>query len=213
MSTSFNGLSITECFEIASRCGIEINALSELLNGIFEVELTNKNNELPCILVGDNKKLKPEWRMDDSEWVLTDISKSFPLKTAKTNRKVEKYLSYQVSLAGDGILDEPLLHLCLWDDAINFEDCYMGFPLDPNPKFKVIADRLIVWDGDTRNSWKNISWTFSVRLVSLNSEDDLRKWIVEPVLKLLKLNTEDTSLVLPVDFPDSVKFKLAKLTK
>lgn len=210
MNSSFNGASITASFEIASCCGKEINALSELLNGIFEVELANKNNALPCILVDDNKKLKPEWRMDDSEWVLTDISNSFPLKTVKKNRKAEKYLSYQVSVAGDGVLNEPLLHMCLWDHPINFEDFYMGFPLDSSSNFKVIADRLIVWGSDTRNSWKDMDWTFSVRLVSINTEDDLRKWIVQPVLNLLKLNTEG-GLVLPADFPDSVKFEMAQL--
>jgi len=177
MNSSVNGSGITKSFEIASCCGKEINALSELLNGILEEELTNKKNELTCVLVND-RRLKPKLRMDDSGWAITDISQSFPLKTVKTNRKVEKYLSYQISVAGDGILNEPLLHMCLWDHPINFEDFYMGFPLDSSSNFKVIADRLIVWDSDTRNSWKDVDWTFSVRLVSLNTEGDLRKWIV-----------------------------------
>lgn len=215
MSFSLDGPTITKCFDVVSRCGKEINALSEVLNGMLRQELSNKDNTLPCVLTKDGKPIY-EARIDDTNWAYTDISYSFPLKTKGKNRKAEMYLSYQVSLAGDGVLQNsifsgPLLHVCLWDSAINFEDSYMGFPIDPDYKHEVIADRLIVWSSGQPESWKERSWTFSVGLVSLTSKDDLKKSIVQPALDLLKMVSVKEAL--PDDLPGLVLYPETSLNE
>lgn len=217
MSSSFNGLNITKHFEAVSRCGIEINALSQLLSSIFKVELSRRDNSLLCLLVG-KEKIQSSSRMDDSEWVCTDTSISFPLKS-KGKQKSEKYLSIQISLTGDTIINndsEPLLHVCLWDAVVNFkDDYYMGFPLEKPDD--VIADRLIVWSSGSKGDWKELSWTFSVQLVSLNSEADLIRLIVNPVLELLKIDDLDNlrkniDNILPKDFLGIISYEKSSLT-
>ena len=208
MSSSLDGQTITKCFEVVSRCGKEINALFESLDNLFRLELINIKNSLPCVLA-ERVSLGSDWRLDDSTWVCTDMASSFPLKSKGRKINAEKYLSYQVSLTGDGVLkkgkvfDEPLLHVCLWDHAINFNDpYYVGFPLDKSESPRVIGNRLIDWGNESINSWKDMAWTFSVRLLALNTHDDLKRSVVQPALDLLnRVSPEDA---LPDGLPGLV---------
>jgi hypothetical protein len=201
MYSLLDGLTIAKCFEVVSRCGNEIDALHESLEKLLLEELSRNENSLPCVNVMD-KKCNSEYRTDDSGWVYTDFSFSIPLKTKGRKRNVEKYLSCQISLTGDGILrngndaGEPLLHVCLWDEPICFrDDYYMGFPFDDTTEsHKIIANHLIDWSKESENDWKSRTWTFSIRLVSLKSQDDLQKLIVQPMLNLLKLVSVEEAL-------------------
>ena len=143
---------------------------------------------MPCVVAAEATE---ESGMEDSEWVYTDFVWSLPLKSVGRGKtKTKRYLGYQISMFGDGIAIpgnlEPLLHVFCWGDAVNFDngEGYAGFPFeDP---LEVVDGRLCVWDIPEVTDWSKHSWMYSLRLTALNSPDDLKKYVVEPVLALLK---------------------------
>lgn len=185
--TMIDGKAVGDCFAFVARCGLELNALRDALENLLTEQLTADKSTLPCVLVGGAKR---DERRDDGEWVCTDFACSFPLKSQGKGRKsVELYLGFQVSMSGDGIEvsgnNEPLIHVFCWEVPVDFQDYYMGFPLDFEDPHKVVDERLLLW-GDQNASWNERQWTYSLRLMSINSIDDLNKYVVVPALELLK---------------------------
>lgn len=199
--TMIDGKTVADCFALVARYGTELKAMNDALENLLSVQLTA---EKTFILVGD-----AEWddRYDDSDWVYTDVACSFPLKSrGKGKSKVEKYLGFQISMTGDGIHipgnKEPLLHVFCWESPIKFDDeYYIGFPSDSDPKnpHKCVDDRLMLW-GERSGNWNEHEWVYSLRLMSINSIDDLKKYVVTPALALLK--GENICDVLPVEWLD-----------
>lgn len=198
-----DGKQLVQCMRAVSAFGQEINALCETLNDLLVQEIARA--DLPCRIAG-----RPECsnRMDDSEWIYTDVAYSLPLvgKRVRKDREAEMYLGYQVSFSDEGISlpgnEEPLLHVCLWTEAISFDDeNSMGYPLMEDDECRLEHNRLIAW-GELNGDWKMAGWTFSLRLLSLNSSQDLLNRVVKPAIALLK--GEPVTTALAEDLPGLV---------
>jgi len=205
MSNVFDGVKLTQCFNLVSNSGKEISALVEMLNNQF-------SNGLDA-----TKLFKPagfpytEECLDDSGWVYTDVANYFPLaRRQKGKSKIVKHVGYQISLLGDGVgfseKAEPLLHVFFWDDAVNFdEDCYMCIPYptssEDDPWTLIYQGQLINW-GDLDG------WTFSIRLTTLNSAQDLEQYVVNPAIALL--NGEQPEEAFAGSHPGLVTYQIAE---
>ncbi len=188
---TIDGKTLTDCFSLVAACGNEVNGLHDMLDIMLIDQLKPGKDFSPCVLTG---KAIYDYRMDDSTWVCTDIANSFPLKaTGKGNKGVEQHLGYQISMAGDGIAvsgnTEPLLHVFCWRDPCNFRDeFYAGFPHDNTDEgsFEVVDDRLMLWGDREATGWNKREWCYSLRLTTLNSQEDLNTYVIVPAMALLK---------------------------
>jgi len=180
MAHVFDGVKLTQCFNVVSNAGKEIDALSEILNNQLAKAIAKTSFRL------DQKEPIYSERNDDSDWISTGIANSFALKS-KGKKVADNYLSYQVSLYGDGVGSdenaEPLLHVYLWSVAADYdEDCYMYIPYpassEEDPWELTYNGQLISWDNFE-------GWTFSIRLTTLNSAQDLEQYVVNPAIALL----------------------------
>ncbi|MBS3904674.1 MAG: hypothetical protein KGZ39_05055 [Simkania sp.] len=203
-----DGKTVTQCFEVVSRVGSEIEALSLMLKDMLNNALKD-NNSSPYVLAGSDEY---DEQYDESGWVCTDMACSFPLKSiGKGKKNIERYIGFQISLLGNHIKfqdsNEPLLHVFCWGDACSFEENnYLGFPLviQDDESFNIINDRLLLWDSEDLSQWNKSAWTFSLRLIALNSPDDLMNHIIKPVFALL--NGQDVILALHDNLPALLKY-------
>jgi hypothetical protein len=191
MTTSFDGTVLTKCFETVARCGSEIEALIKTLSDLFLKEVNSKRHV--CVIAGEIIK---NYRRDDSDWVYTEVACSIPLKAnGKGNKRPEMYLGFQISLVGDGInlpsnaQPQPLLHVFLWDCAIDLDEYCMSYPIGDENEIQIIDKKVVVWGDVTSKNWTDRQWTYSLRLTSLNTEGDLQKCVVAPSLALLNGKT------------------------
>jgi len=182
-----DGKTVADCFALVARYGTELNALNDALENLLTENLT-ADKKLPCALAADAES---DYRCSESDFVYTDMAYSLPLKS-KGKRKVEGYLGFQISMTGDGIgipgNAEPLLHVFCWNVPVNFDETpYIGFPLDSDSEypFTIFDERLVLW-GQQDGNWNDREWTYSLRLMHMNSIDDLKKYVVTPALGLLK---------------------------
>lgn len=197
---------LTRAFKMVAQCGLELNGLIATLDDLIVSEIKQFPAEIGCI-EGDEKQ-KVSNLNDASEWLMIGYSNSFPLSKSRGRRKTSNWLSYQISLIGDGVLKnatEPLLHISLWDYAISLkdEDC-VAFPMDVDPSDRIEEGRLIAWSPDNTEYWGSRSWTYSLRLMELHDRASLVRHVVEPVIALLK--REDTKKALPDDLPALVMY-------
>ena len=199
LSEFIDAVKLVRCFEVVSRCSREVKALTQVLNDLLLEKLTHSKSDLPCVLNGEAIQ---SMLTDDSGWVCHSIAYSFPLKTrGKGRKKTEMYLSYQISLAGDGAVKDaagllPVLHVCLWGSALDFDEGnYLAFPLfrEDGEEFEVAEGRLLRWGTATQEKvWTEYGWTFSVQLTALNNLYDLNRLIVYPAFELLRgVNLDD----------------------
>lgn len=201
-----DGKTVAQCFELVSRVGLEIEGLSQMLKDMITTAL-GETRSLPCTLADQPQH---DDQLDESKWVYTDNAYSFPLK-GRGKRTTERYISFQISLTGDRIAipgnTEPLLHVYSLGNACDFNEAeYIGFPLedDEDEPFKVIIDRLLFWGNQEMPEWNKCGWAYSLRLMSLNSPDDLKKHVIEPMLALL--GGADVQSALPDSLPALVKY-------
>jgi len=188
--TTVDGKTLAHCFSFVTACGKELNGLHDMLANMLVERITERRESLPFVLAG---KAIIDSRMDDSEWICTDIAFSLPLKAAGRGKKsAEQYVGYQISMAGDGIAipgsEEPLLHVFCWGSPCDFTSgYYAGFPHvnDDEDPYEIVCDRLMLWGSRKSSEWNKRSWCYSLRLVALNSQDDLQAYVVDPVVALL----------------------------
>lgn len=181
--TIVDGKTISDCFALIARCGAELEGLKDALGNLLSEQLKTKNAS-PFVLAG-NLKIDDRFAAgNNSAWVYTDSACNFPLKPQGKKGKniAEGYLGFQISMTGDGIAIpenvEPLLHIFFWEMPVDFDDGnYIGFPLDVEESHKITNNRLL--------NWNESQWTYSLRLMSINSIEDLVKYVVEPALTLL----------------------------
>ncbi|MNV75540.1 hypothetical protein D3C71_1688360 [compost metagenome] len=77
--------------------------------------------------------------------------------------------------------NQPLLHVGFWSKAVDFDECWMGFPLDDSPRI-LEQGQLFRWT----TSGENLSeWVYSLRLAEINTMQDIQEKIVAPVMALL----------------------------
>lgn len=190
MSKVVDGAALASCFKVVSSFGSEIESMSDSLVNLFTGAISEKDNKLPCAL--SDKRFSYHECTDDSGWVYTDIAYSLPLKNVdKRSKKTLAYLGFQISMTGTGIAapgnQEPLVHVFLWKDHVDFDECYMEFPLEKESKIRVCEKLLIEWIPENETEqWSDREWLFSLRLTSLNSSEDLKRCIVDPALALLR---------------------------
>lgn len=196
------GKSISESISFISKVGAEC----ELLGALVKQELSSLFSDGPL-----GKRFQAEnWiaasQMDSHEWVYTDIAYSLPL-TIKPKRSVGAHLFFQISLAGVGIAavdnDQPLLHVGVWiDGPADFEELWMGFPLDQEEPEQLKEGTLFTWPAPGKDVG---SWVYSLRLAEINTMQDVQAKIVAPV-KALLLN-EIVSDALPQILQGLVRYR------
>ncbi|MBN8427402.1 MAG: hypothetical protein J0L65_08030 [Xanthomonadales bacterium] len=127
-----------------------------------------------------------------SGWLYTDSAWSVGLKrNGKGKKPTICHIGYQISLMGDGIpphISEPVVHIYCWGDFVSFEEeYYVGFPLDPEEERSIEDDCLIVFSSTTeKRTWDQGQWTFSLKLMSINSDTEVKDFIIEPALRLMQ---------------------------
>lgn len=202
--SKIEGKAVVECFDFVARISTELENMKDALANLFSEQLSKKV-ALPCVLAGEVDTDDRIGNGYDRSWVYTDSAYSFPLKgKGKGKKSVGRYLGFQISMSGEGINipgnNEPLLHVFCWSYPIKFEDCYISFPWGDDD-YKIIDDRLMLW-AKPEADWNEREWNYSLRLLSINSIDDLKKYIVTPALALLK--GEGTREALPDEWLNSV---------
>ncbi len=180
-----NGNELLKCHEVVEKCAIEVDAmLSALEERVLAIFKKSPTNVAGCILSEDRTS---QWKYANS-YVWSDFSRSYPLKK-KGGRKTAAYLSFQVSLFGEGTnipgekYSEPLLHVSLWEVPTS-DECYVAFPIQIQPN--VEDNRLMTWDLPQGSDWFTKEWTYSLRLINLNDLSDLKKWAIDPAIALMK---------------------------
>jgi hypothetical protein len=209
--TTIEGKTVVQSFEIASRVCKEVGSLHELLQDQLTEAIgsASRENKTPW---GIAAAAVSDARLDESEWLYTDILFALPLKcSGKGNKPIQCYVGYQVSILGDGIAlpenKEPLLHVFCWADITpSFEDGnYLGFPApdDEINGFNVVNNHLLLW-GSENAAWNEKGWAFSLRLLQLNTPDDLQTQVIAPALALL--NAQSVSTVSLANLPAIVRY-------
>lgn len=193
MDKIYDGKKLSSCLNLASAAGKEIESLSQLLNNVLINHL--KENK-----IRNDNKFSVHYQSDDSGWIYTDVAHSIGILEHK-KKKVSKYLGYQISLLGDGMVSagEPLAHFFYWDSPVDFDNVWIGFPFDKDwGKYTVENDHLILWEDE-----KQPEWMFSVRLMTINDENDVNR-IVQSMIDLLVTET----LKMPSELPGLVSYYL-----
>jgi hypothetical protein len=197
------GIAIHQSVKLVEQAGREINSLVELIK-----------REVDAALVSSGKlwdmKVTESWsddgRFDDSGWVYTDHGFSLGL-ARKGDRRSKSYFSIQISLAGDGMSsdvarnEDPLVHVNLWGgDAINFKDGnYLNIDFTDEDDLPVLQDKVLFnWNAEAK-LWQDQGWTYSIKLVSLNTMDDIRRKIIEPFTKLIQGKTLEEAGLTQLD--------------
>lgn len=181
MSTPYEiGKAITASARLISKVGIECEHLAKLI----------KEEVSRLLLAADvTARYRPtgEWddiyNEDENEWVFTDVGISLPIRVPP-KRTTSCHLFFQISLTGAGVNaknnDEPLIHIGLWVNALDFGELQMGFPMQTDADY-IVHERLFVWQD--KQGVKE--WCFSVRLTDINNPADVQSHILEPLRILL----------------------------
>lgn len=196
------GKAITKYANFISQVGVEIEAMVKLIKQELSSAVATASIKEHMKPVGD---WESKTRYSEEEWVVIDYAFSLGMKPAgKGKSSVVRWLSFQISLAGEGTAaegnEEPLLHICWFDSPINFEEdfCYMGFPLDEDDNPELENKVLFNWTPDAKK-WSEQQWAFSLRLTSLNTLDDIENKIIRPTVALLSGKTPIVALPLTLD--------------
>lgn len=183
---------LADCFSVVSKSGTQIDALNSLL-----VEQTinslAKHNNLVCL-----DEIDEEYINDDSGWVCIGSIKSIPLKT-KGKRKPQRFINFQISLAGDYIgypkNNNPLVYISLWECRASFSnEVYMSLPLTSLNSFEVHGNKIVLWKTQEDESWLQHEWTFAVHLEKINSISDMNENVIQPLIKLVTGTCIDDAL-------------------
>jgi hypothetical protein len=205
MGKDFDGTTLTQCFDVVAKCGGELEAMCSTLTELF-------SNALPAAeakWVGDASS---DTRPDGSGWVSIDYLWWLPIGPKKSSTK-KMYLGYQISLMGDGVAipgipaQEPLIHVFLWSSVPSFEnEYYLGFPFEADQGLVGTENGLIEWNVGEGYEWSGrpTIWTFSIKLFTLNSREDLLQYVVNPAVGLL--NGKNVSVALPDSIPGLVRY-------
>lgn len=176
------GKSITESATFLSKVGAECDLLATLvtqeLSSLFSGGPVGKRYQVDGAWI-------PHYDTDEHGWVYVNSAHSLPL-IIKPKRSVGAYLFFQISLVGDRIAavgnDQPLMHVGLWSVPVD-QKYWMGFPVDADDSAPSLEDgRLFKWP-ENEAGWQE--WNYSLRLADINTVQDVRDMIVEPVRALL----------------------------
>ncbi|KPQ23503.1 MAG: hypothetical protein HLUCCA13_13050 [Halomonas sp. HL-48] len=174
------GSTICESVRFISAVGVECERLAKLIK-----------QEMSELLLDDEVEgfVRPggSWiaadDMDEHCWVSTALAYSLPI-IVKPKRTVSYYLVFQISLSGSGVdalnNNEPIVHIGWWTSPVDFEDYWMGFPLETDDNIKITLDENVLF------RWSCVDeWLYSIRLTEINTIQDVEMKIVKPVKALL----------------------------
>lgn len=181
------GKAISNAFTFVSQVGEECEALANLI----KQEVSELFRQDPLSARYRPGEWSNSYKTNENGWIYTDIAWSLPL-VPKGKQNVAAHLGFQISLlcrdAEAGSSPEPLLHVNFWETATDLKNGeYMGFPmygLSPNTvsRFKDGSGRLFRWETDSDAAdW----WTYSLLLAKVNSLEDVRSSIGQPIEQLL----------------------------
>ena len=202
------GMKIIRSCELVESVWVQVQDMTHALNSMIDTAL-KKNHFDTLQPVG---KSHTTYGYTRSRWSSTDSATSFPVqeKRRRRTKAPDAWINYQVSVFGTGIPplagdDDnsigPVVHVSYWQLATNMneEGTGMGFPLEQGD-WDIADQRLIVWNSSDEG--KPLHWTFTIRLLDLNSEDALRSSILEPLRMLIA--GDPPALALPDNVPGLV---------
>ncbi|SDB43357.1 hypothetical protein SAMN05660653_02095 [Desulfonatronum thiosulfatophilum] len=194
MSQKNIGISIHQSVKMIEQAGREIDSLSKLIQLEIDNAMSSKLSTVCKIVESWNENLSELY--DELEFVCTGYAFSLGLGQIKKGRSTTaRWLGVQISLAGDGMCSEiveneqPLVHINLWNHPVYFdEELYMGPKIKPvmSPDSIVLINNILFDWTPEKALWQDKEWTYSLFLTSLNTIDDIRKKIVQPVTELMK---------------------------
>ncbi|GLR63961.1 hypothetical protein [Marinospirillum insulare] len=185
------GEAIHQSAKLLSQAGKEINALMDMIQA--EVNSEIEQNQLGC-----DAQVHGNWyeesNLDDSTFLFNLYAIVLPIKKGKRKQSAQSYINIQVSLDSDGMTHpqannlEPLAHISLWNVPTNIaEDEYMSLDLVEDTELEIQDNFLVSWGTDAED-WTDQCWTYSLKLTSLNSPEDVRNKIIIPFSQLMKTN-------------------------
>ncbi|WP_056343010.1 hypothetical protein [Massilia sp. Leaf139] len=198
------GTKIVRAGELIENVWKQAYDLGNSLRAITESGL--KNNEFDKLQIAGKSNLR--YQQSLSGWSTTSSSISIPVME-RNRRKMaaSAWINYQISVFGGGLppLGDghgesigPVLHVSFWRHATDFKDeeFYVTFP--PNWNYWEVKDeRLIFWDSEQDGKYPQ--WTFSLRLLELDSEHALRTSVLAPIKALLA--KAEPAAALPANLP------------
>lgn len=185
------GTKIVRSFELVESIWTQIDNLGNSLIAMTEAAL--ENGEFPHLQSAGAST----WTYQESPsgWNSTAYALSFPMM-GKRRRKTDPaaWINYQISVFGGGIppLESggqesigPVIHVSFWHLKTDFDDAgvFVEFPSDWDDGWEIKDERLLFWKSEKEGEFDQ--WTFSIRLLDLNSEDAIRTSIIEPIRALL----------------------------
>ncbi len=199
---------LIRAFELVSQCWLEVTELAKTLDELFEEKLWKLPPDFEMKYDGNSVV---EYRTDESDYLFTDLAKSFPLKKKFSSKSAppDMYIGYQVSLLGDGIFPDvkaPLIHVFFWECKADFNDFYFSFPPREDSSPSLDSSRLFVWGESEPSKWTERQWSFSIKLTDMNNRQNLLNSVVEPALSLL--GRASAKVALPDDLPGLVLYPL-----
>lgn len=185
------GEAIHQSAKLLSQAGKEINALMYMI----QIDI---NNEIEHNQLGCNVQIHSPWyeqeKNDESDFLCILYAAILPIKKGKKKKLAQRYISIQISLDSDGMTHpqannlEPLVHISLWNVPSNIaEDEYMRLDLVEDAELAIQDNFLVSWGTDAED-WTGQCWTYSLKLTSLNSPEDVRNKIITPFSQLMKTN-------------------------
>lgn len=144
----------------------------------------------------------------DSGWTTSAYGISLPVMEKKRRKPVPSgWINYQTSVFGGGIPPSmggeqksigPVVHVSFWHLATDFDDpgVFVEFP-PAWDDWEIKDERLLFWKSEKEGEFDQ--WTFSIRLLDLNSEDAIRTSIIQPISALLA--GEGAASALPAALP------------
>lgn len=201
------GTRILRSCELAESIWMQVEDLSNALIAMTEAAL--ENQAFANVQAAGPVRQSPQ--PSASGWTYMGNAITFPLMQKKRRKLVPTaWLSYQISVFGSGIPPMhdrgqesvgPVVHVSFWHAATDFDDTAMHVAFPPAwDDYELKHRRLLAWDSEETDQFPQ--WTFSLRLLSLHSEDALRLSIIGPVQALLAGTAVD--LALPADLPGMI---------
>ena len=207
------GTKIVRSCELVDNMWMQVEDLKNTLNAMTESALEKgalKNFQ------GAGRSTSTH-EMGASHWSYSATANSFPVMQ-KRRRKAEPsaWIHYQISVFGSGIPPfehceqetmGPVLHVSFWRERMDFSNPQLcvTFPSEWQ-EYDIKDHRLIYWADDTESEYSQ--WTFSIRLLELNSEVALERSVLTPIMKLFA--GESATSALPPDLPGLIFYAHAE---
>jgi len=169
----------------------------------FEEDLQDLLFESKMIKTNGLIEQELDYREEPHEWLTLGILQNFGLIPPPNRmQKPKACIGIKIALAEQNetrsdIPKEPFIHVLYWGGE-ETEWKYDEFVIPPKLKdddedARIIlrAERLWEWfdedeDEDTRLDWEDRKWAFSLPLTAINTIQDIRKQICEPIVALIK---------------------------